>query len=80
MSPLIVLVGLAIVALVLGVTTWRKGQRQTRSDASADAGDASVMDDGMTAPSVVHGDSHCAHASADSSGGDCGSDGGGSGD
>jgi len=75
MGPLILLGSVAIVALVLVVIVWRKAQETTRTDSG---GDASLLYEGATTPSAAHDEGHCADASTDSSGGDCGSDGGGS--
>ena len=78
MGPLILLLSVAIVALALIVMVWRKAQQTTRTESNGDAGDASFLYEGATAPSAGHGDSHGADTGSDSSGGDCGSDGGGS--
>ena len=78
MGPLILLGSVAIVALVLVVIVWRKAQETTRTDSGGEGGDASLFYEGATTPSAAHDEGHCADASTDSSGGDCGSDGGGS--
>ena len=77
MGPLILLSSVAIIALALIVMVWRKAQETTRTQSSGDAGDASLLYEGATAPSAGHSDSHGADSGADSAGGDCGCDGGG---
>ncbi|HEY0233237.1 MAG TPA: hypothetical protein VGC55_18460 [Dokdonella sp.] len=80
MGPLILLLGVGIIALVLVIIVWRKAQEPARANASADSGDASLIYDAATAPSAGHDNDYCADGGSDSSGGDCGSDGGGGGD